>query len=133
MRKPPKTNNAHGSFLKANSSTKSFEKKRDFVWFNDTFPLTPALSLGERGKRSLRPGKMKSQPSWKESQFGQLNHLHGKPKAEFWSKDIRQSETVHRLSPLPEGEGQGEGEARELSDRDLNSAPHLDLVSKRTT
>ncbi len=53
------------------------------------FPLTPALSLGEREKRSQRLGKIKTVSSSKilcKNKIGQL------------------------LFPLPAGEDQGEGE-----------------------
>jgi 5-methyltetrahydrofolate--homocysteine methyltransferase len=52
------------------------------------FPLTPALSLGEREKRS---------PSL------------GKTTAESSPANAPTTESDQRLSPLPEGEGQGEG------------------------
>jgi transcription-repair coupling factor (superfamily II helicase) len=56
---------------------------------SNSFPLTPALSLGEREKRSQRLGET-------ETAFG--------------AKHSQQSEGVQLLSPLLGGEGQGEGE-----------------------
>jgi len=53
------------------------------------FPLTPALSLWERGKRSQRPGEL-------ETASG--------------SNDLRMAENVQLLFLLPWGEGQDEGE-----------------------
>ena len=55
------------------------------------FPLTPALSLGERGNRS---------------------QCLGKSTAEFCSSAHEFYEHIQRLFPLPGGEGQGEGKAR---------------------
>jgi lysophospholipase L1-like esterase len=63
-----------------------------------SFPLTPALSLGERGKRS---------------------QLVGVAAAGFCSVDIRIAESEQRLFPLPGGEGQGEGKARAVTMRHL--------------
>jgi excinuclease ABC subunit A len=52
------------------------------------FPLTPALSPGERENRS---------------------QLSGEAKAVIGSADLRGKESAQLLSPLPKGEGQGEG------------------------
>jgi 5-methyltetrahydrofolate--homocysteine methyltransferase len=52
------------------------------------FPLTPALSPGERENRSQSPGKTMAESS---------------------SDTKRIAESEQRLSPLPKGEGQGEG------------------------
>jgi transcription-repair coupling factor (superfamily II helicase) len=57
---------------------------------DDSFPLTPALSLGERENRPPSSGKSATVSS---------------------SATTRITESEQRLSPLPEGEGQGEGEA----------------------
>ncbi|MEJ0090795.1 MAG: transcription-repair coupling factor [Limisphaerales bacterium] len=57
---------------------------------DDAFPLTPALSPGERENRS--------QPADKSTM-------------DFCSTDLREAENGQRLSPLPGGEGQGEGKA----------------------
>jgi hypothetical protein len=54
------------------------------------YPLTPALSLGEREKRSQRPGK---------------------PMAASCSNAGYKSENRQRLFLLPKGEGQDEGKA----------------------
>ncbi len=64
---------------------------REFVGSKNNrtlFPLTPALSLGERENRAQSPGKATAESS---------------------SNATRSSESDQRLSPLPEGEGQGEG------------------------
>jgi len=64
---------------------------REFVGSKNNrtlFPLTPALSLGERENRAQSPGKVTAESS---------------------SNVIRSSESDQRLSPLPQGEGQGEG------------------------
>jgi hypothetical protein len=53
-----------------------------------SFPLTPALSLGEREKRS---------------QFS------GEATAAFCSEPLKLFGIIQRLFPLPLGEGQGEG------------------------
>jgi hypothetical protein len=57
---------------------------------NILFPLTPALSLGERGKRP---------------------QILGKAATEFCSVAFQFYENAQRLFPLPAGEGQGEGES----------------------
>src|SRR5262249_11182815 len=54
-----------------------------------SFPLTPALSPGEREKRSQFSGEMA---------------------ADSGSRDSQQNKNAQLLSPLPAGEGQGEGE-----------------------
>ena len=62
------------------------------------FPLTPALSLGEREKRS---------------------QFFGEATAEFSSVTHKFYKTIQRLFPLPEGEGQGEGErGKTISNRE---------------
>jgi len=66
--------------------------KQEFLQFemkNNSFPLTPALSLGERGKRS---------------------QIIGKATAEGCSIAAEFYQRIQRLFPLPWGEGQGEGE-----------------------
>ena len=60
-------------------------------WKCAPFPLTPALSLGERGKRSLSLGETTRS---------------------FCSTTIRISESGQRPFLLPEGEGQDEGGTR---------------------
>ena len=69
------------------------------------FPLTPALSPGERENRS---------PAFDKSKRGVCVTVIGK------------SCSVRMLSPLPEGEGQGEGKQRELRFRASKS-----LVDRR--
>jgi hypothetical protein len=63
----------------------------DFEKLRALFPLTPALSLGERGKRSPFLG-------------GAVNG--------FGSMTFGFYKTIQRLFPLPAGEGQGEGIGR---------------------
>jgi hypothetical protein len=60
-----------------------------------TFPLTPALSLGEREKPSPLPTRAKQ---------GGFSNRGGRRKAFEFGRDDRE------LFPLLEGEGQGEGE-----------------------
>jgi len=57
-------------------------------------PLTPALSLGEREKRS---------------------QFFGKAMADSCTAACEFYKNFHRLSPLPEGEGQGEGKASTIT------------------
>ena len=59
------------------------------------FPLTPALSLGEREKPSPPPARA--------MQVASSNDPCGREAFEA-------AHARRRLSPLPEGEGQGEGE-----------------------
>ena len=59
------------------------------------FPLTPALSLGEREHSSPPPPTV---------EFSELSQRGGRRKALEYVYD------GCRLFPLPEGEGQGEGE-----------------------
>ncbi len=65
---------------------------------DDAFPLTPALSRGERENRS---------------QFS------GETTPDFCSTDFQENESPQRLSPLPEGEGQGEGKAGDNQTNEL--------------
>jgi hypothetical protein len=58
------------------------------------FPLTPALSLGERENRSQL--------------FGEATTVCCSMACEFY-------ENIQRLSPLPRGEGEGEGKADALT------------------
>ena len=72
------------------------ESSTVFQWWchlGNAFPLTPALSLGEREKRSQRCGKST---------------------AVFCSTALEIYEFIQRLFPLRRGEGQGEGKARAL-------------------
>src|SRR5262249_10978590 len=62
----------------------SCERPRTCGWYGVLFPLTPALSLGERGFRILR---------WTCSPVA--GRLHS---------------PENRVLPLPKGEGRGEGE-----------------------
>ena len=66
----------------------------DFEKVRGLFPLTPALSLGERGKCFQR--------------LGELQTVSG-------STDYRRIKNVQLLFPLPWGEGQGEGEGDVIS------------------
>jgi hypothetical protein len=60
------------------------------------FPLTPALSLGEREKRSLLFSETSS-------------FFYRKTDNGFGSRVHKIYKTIKRLFPLPQGEGQGEG------------------------
>ena len=69
-----------------------------------SFPLTPALSLGEREKRSpfclIAKDTRRSCVLFVKQQDGECN------------KNGELSSRPHLLFPLPEGEGQGEGKLR---------------------
>ncbi|HZL80164.1 MAG TPA: hypothetical protein VFC17_15130, partial [Candidatus Limnocylindrales bacterium] len=73
--------------------------------FDDAFPPTPALSLGERENRSQLAGEIT--PDFIADAAG----FHGESAADFCSNDAHESGGVQRLSPLPKGEGRGGGKA----------------------
>ncbi len=75
---------------------------------DDSFPLTPALSPGERENRSQLFDESDAASGSNDQK------IHGEPNPDFCSTDFRETKDTERLSPLPKGEGQGEGEASEI-------------------
>ena len=83
-----------------------------FEMVSDSFPLTPALSLGERAKRS---------------------QLYGKARAESCSIADVSYQSIQRLFPLPEGEGQGEGKGNAYLSSEADLANSFACSSQGST
>ncbi len=88
--------------------------------FERSFPLTPALSLGERGNRPQLRGESSARA---RAGVSALNRgAHGAS-----GSDARPNKDAGCWSPLPGGEGQGEGEGDAANQKQPNQFRKLNL------